>query len=105
MTKSKPKSSKKATTEDHAHGAESSWIERNVNTIIIALIVACVLTSLAQLDFVYGLGYDEHHPPHFPQETWFGFQAIFGFVAFVVIVFLGRGLRMIVSRPEDYYDA
>ena len=49
--------------------------------------------------------FDEHHPPHFDVETVFGFQAIFGFVAFVVIVYLGRFLRLIVKREEDYYDA
>ena len=84
---------------------DSSWFERNVNTIIIGLVIACVLTALAQLDVIYGLGFDEHHPPHFRQETWFGFQALFGFIAFVVVVFLGRALRLIVARSEDYYDA
>jgi hypothetical protein len=54
--------------------------------------------------WVPGLGYDEHHPAHFAEEAWFGFQAWFGFVVFVVVVFLGRGLRLIVERKEDYYD-
>ena len=46
----------------------------------------------------------EHQHPHFEQEGWLGLQAAFGFITFVVIVFLGRGLRLIVQRKEDYYD-
>jgi uncharacterized membrane protein len=90
--------------KNEKHGVESpSWFERNVNTIIIGLIVACVLTVLAQLVFPM---FDEHHPPHFPQyENMIGFQAIFGFAAFVIVVFLGKGLRLIIKRKEDYYDA
>ena len=80
-----------------------SWWERNVRLIEIALLLACAATLGYQA--IFGLGYDEHHPAHFPQEEWFGFQAAFGFVAFVVVVFLGRFLRLIVMRKEDYYDA
>lgn len=82
---------------------EQSWIERNVNTIILTLVIACVLTVVAQLVFPM---FDEHHPPHFPTyENMIGFQAIFGFAAFVIVVFLGKGLRLIIKRKEDYYDA
>jgi len=86
-----------------AHSTTPSWLERNANLIMIGLVVACGLTLVAQ--WYPGLGFDEHHPAHFQQEKWFGFQAAFGFVAFVVIVFLGRGLRLFVKRPENYYDA
>ena len=92
---------KPATPDSHHHASDPSWIERNVNLIIIGLIVACVLSVLAT--FWPGLDH-EHHHPHFEQEGWLGFQAAFGFVTFVVIVFLGRGLRLIVQRKEDYYD-
>ena len=30
---------------------------------------------------------------------------LFGFVAFVVVVFLGRFLRVFVKREEGYYDS
>jgi hypothetical protein len=82
--------------------ADKSWLEKNVNLVIVGLVIACALSLLAH--FVPGLRYDDHHPAHFAEETWFGFQAIFGFVVFVVIVFLGRGLRLIVQRKESYYD-
>lgn len=69
----------------------------NVNAIIVALVVLCVLLALADLF------YTNPHP-HFPIETSFAFQAWFGFVAFASVVFLGRMLRVFVMRSEDYYD-
>ncbi|MEZ6091430.1 MAG: hypothetical protein R3C05_26115 [Pirellulaceae bacterium] len=80
-------------------GDQQSWFERpeNVNRLIGGLLGVCVALVLADLF------YSNPHP-HFSIETSFGFQAWFGFVAFVVIVFLGRLLRVIVRRPEDYYD-
>ena len=66
--------------------------------MIGALVLACVALVLADLFY-------ENPNPHFPKwENVFGFQAWFGFIAFVIIVFLGRLLRVIVRRPEDYYD-
>lgn len=32
------------------------------------------------------------------------FPALYGFVAFVFIVYAGRGLRLLIMRREDYYD-
>ena len=82
----------------HTPPTDPSWFEkpRNVRNMIIALVVVCAGLALADLF------YDNPHP-HFDIESSFAFQAWFGFITFVVIVFLGRLLRMIVSRPEDYY--
>ena len=82
---------------------EIGWFEKpaNINTLIIALSAACVLSGLAQLLPSF---HDPHHEPHFMVENLFGFQAIVGFVSFVVVVFLGKALRLIVRRSEDYYD-
>lgn len=70
---------------------------RNINLMIGALVVSCIGLVLA--DFFY-----TNPHPHFDIETTFGFQAWVGFVAFVVVVFLGRLLRLLVSQPEDYYE-
>lgn len=86
-------------TGDHS---DQSWLERNVNLVIVGLVVACVLTLVAEWGF--GPFFDEKHPPHFAQEEWFGFQAGFGFIAFAVVVFLGTMLRKLIMRGEDYYD-
>ena len=41
---------------------------------------------------------------HYEIEKIPGFFAIFGFFAYVAIVTVAKGLRLFVSRPEDYYD-
>ena len=64
--------------------------------VVGGVVAACVVLTLAE--FAY-----EHHHPHFELETSFGFNAWLGFVAFVVVVFLGRGLRTIIRRDADYY--
>ncbi|MCO8123132.1 hypothetical protein NHH03_15395 [Stieleria sp. TO1_6] len=87
-------------TETHQTStSDSSWFERkrNLHGMIIALVLVCIALVVADLF------YTNPHP-HFEAETWLGFQAGFGFIAFVVIVFLGAVLRQIVERPEDYYD-
>ncbi len=46
-----------------------------------------------------------HRHVIFPWEEWYGFYAAFGFVAYVVLVFVAQYvLRPIVMRDEDYYD-
>ena len=37
-------------------------------------------------------------------EDSFMFPAIFGFLAFIFIVQVGKWLRLIIMRPEDYYN-
>ena len=93
-----------------SQASENSWFERNVNLIILGLFVACAATLIAQAmcEFhLFGLHplFSEEHPAHFKLESVFGFQALFGFTAFVVVVFLGRFLRIFVKRNEDYYDS
>ena len=85
--------------QEHAN-EEPSWFEKksSLRIMIGSLVVCCVLLLLAQLTY-------ENDHAHFPKyENLFGFQALFGFVAFVVIVFLGMGLRLVIERDEDYYD-
>ncbi len=78
---------------------KQSWFEKpgNVRVLIGALVVACI--ALACADMFY-----KNDHAHFPIEKTFAFQAWFGFVTFVVIVFLGIALRPIIKRDEDYYD-
>ena len=39
-----------------------------------------------------------------PIENSFMFPAIFGFLAFMFIVQVGKWLRLMIMRPEDYYE-
>lgn len=88
---------------DHSATADKGWFERNVNLLIVGLVIACAATLGAQA--YYGADFFHGHPPHFDEESIFGFEALFGFVAFGSVVFLGRLLRLIVMRKEDYYDS
>jgi hypothetical protein len=74
------------------------WLDepRNV-TLLFRMLLAVCLVLLAAEPF-----YGKHG--HFAWEDWFGFHAFFGFAAFVVIVLLGKQLRRLVMRDEDYYD-
>ena len=59
------------------------------------LVAACILVLL--------LGYTFTWHGEFEMENINGFYAVFGFVAFVTLVILSALLRLIVSRPEEYY--
>ena len=60
------------------------------------LYVLCALSVLAEL-LVH------RHIDH-PWETLFGFYALYGFVACVVLVLVATQLRKVIMRGEDYYD-
>ena len=74
------------------------WLDKpsSVDLLIKILIGACVLTVMA--DFFY----HKHGAFHF--QEFVGFDAIYGFVAYVGLVHLAKGLRLLVMRSEDYYD-
>ncbi len=69
---------------------------RNVRRVVLALVWACVI--LIGLDLVV-----HRHVSH-PWEAWFGFYAIYGFVACVLLVLLAKEMRKLLIRKEDYYD-
>ena len=87
-------------TDPHKDAPSSpGWLDepKNVNKLLWALYLACAAVFAA--DFLIP------RPMHFePPENIPGFFALFGFIAFVVIVFGGKLLRLIVKRDADYYD-
>ena len=90
---------------DQNHNENPSWFERpkNINLMIIGLVVACVL--LLVIELIFGKQFhDEHHPTTFKTEDFFAYQAWIGFIAFVVVVGLGSLLRLLIRQPEDFYD-
>ena len=68
----------------------------NVRRLVWALVAACVIAFLA--DFVV-YRYVDH-----PWENLFGFYAIYGFVACIVLVLGAKGLRKLLQRRETFYD-
>ena len=69
---------------------------RNVRRVVLGLVGACVI--LIALDLVL-----HRHVSH-PWEAMFGFYAVYGFVACVLLVLLAKEMRKVLIRKEDYYD-
>ena len=67
-----------------------------VKKVLRLLTGACVLLFL--MDFVY-----HRHSVH-PLESIWGFYAIYGFVACVVLVLIAKEMRKFLMRDEEYYD-
>jgi len=44
------------------------------------------------------------HVVHAWEQLW-GFYAVFGFVACVLLVLIAKEMRKVLMRSEDYYDA
>lgn len=74
---------------------------RNVHRLIRAFFVLCVLLLGVDLLFHRHLNFAEGV---FPVEGWFGFYAIYGFVACVLLVLTATQMRKVLMRREDYYD-
>ncbi len=69
---------------------------RNVRLLVRGLYAACIVVFAA--DAVV-----HRHVDH-PWEAWFGFHAVYGLVACVILVLAARGLRRLIMRRDDYYD-
>lgn len=68
----------------------------NVERLLKVFYAICVLLFAA--DFVV-----HRHTIH-DWEQLPGFYAIFGFVAFVMLVLVAKLMRKLLMRKEDYYD-
>ncbi len=82
----------------NAPEGDRRWLDEpaNVEKLIKVLYVLCA--GLLVADFTY------HKHGHFDFEDWPEFNAVYGFAAFVFIVFVAVGLRKLITRPEDYYE-
>lgn len=67
-----------------------------VKRIVYAVYIICAVLILVDLFY--------HKHGHFTFEGWFGFYALFGFIAYVFIVLSATQLRKLIKRDEDYYD-
>ncbi len=89
--KAKRKAPAKAPVYDHVFDNPE-----NVKKAIYVLFAICGLTFVLDF-FVY------RHVDH-PWEGLFGFYAVYGFVACVILVLAAKEMRKILMRKEDYYD-
>jgi hypothetical protein len=74
------------------------WLDEPANVTKIVWTLVAICGGLLAADAFYA----KHG--HFPIEQVFGFYALFGFAAYVGLIFLAKGFRTIVMRPEDHYD-
>ena len=73
----------------------------NVRRLILGFFVCCALLILTDLIVHRHLTFAEGA---LSVEGWFGFYAIYGFVACTLIVLGAIPLRKMIMRSEDYYD-
>jgi len=69
---------------------------QNVRRLRTGFFIALVLVLFAEA-FV-----DMHG--EFSVEHFYGFYAVYGFIAYVSLIFTAKFLRRILMRREDYYD-
>lgn len=69
---------------------------QNVRRLLRGFYALCAVVLL--LDF-----FVHRHGSH-PWESLWGFYALFGFVACVVLVLAAKQMRKLLLRKEDYYD-
>lgn len=73
------------------------WLARaaSIRRLWQAFIAVLALTAIAQLAV-------EVHP-HFAAEGWFGFNALYGFLACAALILVAKGLGVFLKRRDDYY--
>lgn len=74
------------------------WLDRRENVTKVFVGLCALGLALALADLVA----HRHDAVGFAQ--WFGFYAVYGFVACVALVLTAKALRRVLKRPEDYYD-
>jgi hypothetical protein len=82
-----------------ANGPEKKHVfddPKNVRLLLRIFYICCVVLFLA--DAVY-----HRHAVH-PWESLFGFYALYGFGACVLLVLIAKEMRKVLMRREDYYD-
>ena len=69
---------------------------KNVSRLLRFFYISLVILFLCDLFIHY------HHG--FLWEKYIGFHAVYGFISCVALIFIAKVLRLIVMRPENYYD-
>lgn len=80
------------TTSNRNHPPPSNRLGWGIGLFFI-LCAALLLTDL----------FFHRHTTH-PWESLWGFYALFGFVACVLLVLIAKVMRLFMMRGEDYYD-
>jgi len=73
-----------------------------INPTFIRLLIY-LLVFICLIVFLFDFFYSRYH--HFEIEKVKGFFAIYGFLAFSLIIFCSKALRFFLKRPENYYGS
>lgn len=79
---------------------KKSWLDKPANVRKLMILVVMICIGLFGVDFFF----HRHGSENISWEGWYGFYAIYGFLAYTFIVIAAHGLRKLVMRKEDYYD-
>lgn len=69
---------------------------KNLKNFLRGFYIICAI--LLAIDFIY-----HRHAVH-PWEDFWGFYALFGFVACVLLVEIAKLMRAVLMRAPDYYE-
>jgi hypothetical protein len=75
------------------------WLDRKENVTKLYLGMWVVGIVLLVVDLVV----HRHEDVWF--AGWFGFYAVYGFLACVALVLTAKALRRVLMRDEDYYES
>jgi len=81
-----------------AKAEKTYWLDRSENVTKLFRGLCAVGLALVLADLVV----QRHDTVGF--AGWFGFYAVYGFVACVALVLTAKAMRRVLKRPEDYYD-
>ena len=81
---------------------KKSWLDKAANVRMLMILTVIICIGLFVADFFFHR--QEHPLKQIPWEGWYGFYAIYGFLAYSFIVIAAHGLRKLVMRKDDYYD-
>ena len=93
------KKSKKTNNEDLTPIGRALTKLEQPDVIMNMIVGLAGLCGLLVIGDFFGLRYGK-----MDVESYFGFYAIFGFLAFAFIIFSTKVLKKLISRKEDYYS-
>lgn len=78
------------------------WVSpKRARSVVIALHVVAILSVLIEV-LPFGA---EHAPERIHAIEFVGSFALYGFISCIILVLLGRELRRLVKRDENYWDS
>jgi hypothetical protein len=80
------------------NGTQRHWLARPATVRKLWFVFAAVLAAT-----VLAEAFIASHP-HFTLDGIFGFNAVYGFVACVVMVLVAKGLGALLKRHDGYYE-